>query len=305
MGSKYPGSQSETDEPVKQTLYIPALLILLLCPVILQAEEMTLEVIPLQHRMVDDVVPVLRPLLAPGGTVTGMNNQLIIKTTAANMAELKQVLQGLDRSPRRLLITVKQDIGEQLQSREHSVTGEYSSGDVTVRAGDKFPQHDGLSISATDDEGNVIRYRNRQSQADSSDMNTFTVQALEGHPAFIQAGQSVPVSNRTAVVTAGGVVVSEGTVYHEATSGFYVLPRLHGDQVTLLIAPRLTRTGPGKRPVFDVQNVETTARGRLGEWIELGGLDQHFSDSSRELLSSARARGQETRSVFVKVEEIK
>ena len=78
-----------------------------------------MEIIPLQHRMTDDVVPILRPLVAPGGTITGMNNQLIIKTTPDNLAEIKNVLQSLDRSPRRLLITVKQDIGGQIHTQEH------------------------------------------------------------------------------------------------------------------------------------------------------------------------------------------
>ncbi len=56
---------------------------------------MQLEVIPLQKRMVDEVIQIIRPLVAPGGTVTGMNNQLIIKTTPSNLAEIKQVLRKL------------------------------------------------------------------------------------------------------------------------------------------------------------------------------------------------------------------
>ncbi|MFB3101043.1 MAG: hypothetical protein ACE1ZM_06325, partial [Gammaproteobacteria bacterium] len=56
----------------------------LLLPQSALAENMRLEVIPLQHRMVDDVIQSIRPLVTPGGTVTGMNNQLIIKTTPSN-----------------------------------------------------------------------------------------------------------------------------------------------------------------------------------------------------------------------------
>ena len=41
--------------------------------------EMTLEIIPLKHRLVNDVVPTLQALVAEGGTVTGMNDQLIIR----------------------------------------------------------------------------------------------------------------------------------------------------------------------------------------------------------------------------------
>lgn len=266
---------------------------------------MTLEVIQLKHRMTDDVIEILRPMVDPGGTVTGMNNQLIIKTTPENLSELKTILESLDRSPRRLMISVRQDVGGQIQSREQSVSGRYSTGDVTVEAGDSRRSRDGLVISGRDDDGNVVRYRAQDSTSFTDDRGTYSVQATEGYPAYINIGQSVPVQSRTGYVTpGGGIVISEGTEYVDAGSGFYVMPRLSGDQVTLLIAPKLTRVTTGRAPVFDVQNVETTATGRLGEWIELGGLNQQFSDSNRRILSSSATQGSELRSVYVKVVEI-
>ncbi len=290
---------------MNRRLLIQFFLILSCLPMNIQAEEMILEIIPLQHRTTDDIVHILRPLVVPGGTITGMNNQLIIKTTPDNLAEIKNILQSLDHSPRRLLITVKQDIGGQIQAREDSLSGKYSSGDISIESKDPGPSDEGLVISGKDDKGNVIRYRTLDTTSGTDDKNAFTVQALEGYPAFIQAGQSVPVQNRSTFVTPGGVVVNDTTEYYEATSGFYVLPRLNGDQVTLLVAPRLSRVNPGQTPVFDVQNVETTASGRLGEWIELGGINQSFNDDSRQTLSSSRTRGQEIRSVLIKVDEIK
>ena len=275
-------------------------------PLLAYSDSMTLEVIELKHRMTDDVIEILRPMVVPGGTVTGMNNQLIVKTTPANLAEIKTILDSLDRSPRRLMISVKQDVGGKIQSREQSVSGRYSTGDVTVGAGDTRRSRDGLIISGRDEDGNEIRYRAQDSTSYTDDRGTYTVQATEGYPAYINVGQSVPVQSRTGYVTpGGGIVISEGTEYVDAGSGFYVMPRLSGNQVTLLIAPKLTRVSPGKAPVFDVQNVETTASGQLGEWIELGGLNQQFSDSNRRILSSSSARGSEVRSIYVKVVEIK
>jgi hypothetical protein len=275
-------------------------------PLLAHSDSMMLEVIELKHRMTDDVIEILRPMVVPGGTVTGMNNQLIVKTTPANLAEIKTILDSLDRSPRRLMISVKQDVGGQIQSREQSVSGRYSTGDVTVGAGDTRRSRDGLIISGRDEDGNEIRYRAQDSTSYTDDRGTYTVQATEGYPAYINVGQSVPVQSRTGVITpGGGIVISEGTEYVDAGSGFYVMPRLSGNQVTLLIAPKLTRVSPGKAPVFDVQNVETTASGQLGEWIELGGLNQQFSDSNRRILSSSSARGSEVRSIYVKVVEIK
>ena len=266
---------------------------------------MTLEVIPMQHRSTDDVIQILQPLVAPGGTVTGMNNQLIIKTTPENMAELKRVLQSLDHSPRRLLISVRQNSAGIAQGREQALSGKYSAGDVTTEIKDPAHAHEGLVISAQDEKGNVVRYRRQDSVADSSDRNTFHVQTTEGYPAFINIGQSIPVPNRTTYVTPNGVVVSNATEYVDATSGFYALPRLNGDQVTVLIAPSLSKSSTRGMPVFDVQNVETTATGRLGEWLEIGGINQGSSDSDRRLLSSSDRQGQLSNTIFMKVDELK
>ena len=89
------------------------------------------------------------------------------------------------------------------------------------------------------------------------------------------------------------------------TSGFYVLPRLQGDNVTLLVAPKLSRTTPGQAAIFDIQEVETTASGKLGEWIQIGGATQHFNDDGRRNVIRTKQRGQEARNVLIKVEEIK
>ncbi len=96
---------------------------MLLLPQLTLAENMQLEVIPLQKRMVEDVIQIIRPLVTPGGTVTGMNNQLIIKTMPSNLAEIKQVLRQIDHAPRRLMITVKQNVAGDSYLREDSLSG--------------------------------------------------------------------------------------------------------------------------------------------------------------------------------------
>jgi len=268
-----------------------------------RAQEMKLEIITMQHRNTDDVVEILRPLVAPGGTVTGMNDQLIIKTTPENLAELKRVLESIDRQPRRLLISVRQDSTGVIHQDEQALSGKYSSGDATAEIKDHHPP-EGLVVAVRDEKGNVVRYRRLDSHFDSDDRNSFRVQATEGYPAFINIGQSIPVPNRTTYVTPDGVVVNDATEYVDATSGFYVLPRLNGDQVTLLVAPHLSKVSPGAAPVFDVQNVETTATGRLGEWIAIGGIDQVSSDNSRRILSSRDRESQLNNTILIKVDEL-
>ncbi len=264
---------------------------------------MQLEVIPLQKRSVDDVIQIIRPLVTPGGTVTGMNNQLIIKTTPSNLAEIKQILSKIDYAPRRLMITVKQNVAGDSYLREDSLSGKYSSGDVQIKTG-RDHSNEGLSVSAGDKDSH-IRYRTLNSTSRADDRNTYRVQALEGQPAFINQGQSIPVYSPNTVITENGVVVNQSTEYYDVGSGFYVLPRLNGDQVTLLAATELSSIKPGHHATTRVQGLETTVTGRLGEWMELGGIDQSFNRERRQNLSSSNARGQELRSVLIKVDEIK
>ncbi len=270
----------------------------------LNAAEMTLEIIPLQFRNADEIIPIIRPLVQHGGTVTGMNNQLIVKTTAGNLMEIKQILAQIDKAARRLLITVKQDFSGEKHTHEHGVSGRYSRGDVTVSSNNRRDNNRGLVLSAEDEDGNNIRYRNLSTRSDIDDRNTFQVQTIDGKAAYIQTGQQVPIANRNAYVTRGGVVVRDTIEYHDVSSGFYVLPRVNGDRVTLLVSPHLSRIKPNQGGVFEVQNAETTTIGRLGEWLQIGGVTQDFNTSNKEILRSTRQRGQEQRSILIKVEEI-
>ena len=80
--------------------------ILLLSMPVLAAQEV--EIIELRHRTVEDVLPVLEPLVEPGGALSGMNGHLIVRTSPGNLQELRKVLSVIDRPARQLLIRVSQ-----------------------------------------------------------------------------------------------------------------------------------------------------------------------------------------------------
>ena len=62
------------------------------CAAAAHAQQIVLEVIPLHYRNAEEIIPVLEPLVARGGTISGLNNQLILRTTPDNLAEIKHVL---------------------------------------------------------------------------------------------------------------------------------------------------------------------------------------------------------------------
>src|ERR687887_2073260 len=66
-----------------------------------------LEIIGLRHRTAEQVLPALRPLLEPGATLSGQGTQLFVRTSPANLAELRRALESIDRPQKRLVISVR------------------------------------------------------------------------------------------------------------------------------------------------------------------------------------------------------
>jgi hypothetical protein len=250
------------------------------------------EVIELRYRTADQIIPTLQPLVEPGGALSGMQSTLVIRASRANIAQLRQVIATLDRMPRRLLISVRQDAAGSVDSRDVRVSGTVAGGDVRVGVNEPPRRESGVSISARDSHGA------------RDDRFTSQVQALEGSPAYIAIGQSVPVPSTVVTQTPGGTVVRNTTTFQSASSGFAVIPRLSGDRVFLDIAPQTAsagRSGPG---AVNYQRIMTTASGRLGEWFPLGGIDQSGARSQSGVLSGGSTTRAGTSSVWVKVDEI-
>ena len=276
---------------------------LLALAVAAQAQQQVLEVITLGYRQADEVIPLLRPLLAPGGTLTGTSNRLIVRTTAANLAELKQVLAVMDSKPRQLVISVRQGAVAEAAREGASVAG---SVDVGGNAQVKVPAPPGARrdprVVVQSERGRVEgRAISGRSAQDSS--VTQTVQVLEGNSAFIRTSQSVPVTSTQINRAAGGTQVTQSTDFVNADTGFYVIPRVSGDRVTLEISTARDRVRNPNTGVVDIQRASTVVSGRLGEWIAVGGSSESAERTRSELLSQRRASTRDEQSIMLKVEE--
>ncbi|HTO46424.1 MAG TPA: secretin N-terminal domain-containing protein [Burkholderiales bacterium] len=251
------------------------------------------EVIPLRYRTAEQVIPILQPLVEPGGAVSGMQSTLVIRASRANIAQLRQVLDTLDRMPRRLLISVRQDAGGNVEQRGAGVSGTVASGDARVSVNEAPRRESSVTIGAYDSSG--TRNVGMATQ----------VQALEGSPAFIATGQSVPVQSTVVTPTPGGTVVQRTTGFQNTGSGLYVTPRVSGDRVFLDIAQQTSSPGRQVAGAANFQQVSTTASGRLGEWFPLGGVDQSATRSQSGILYGSSGARASSSSVWVKVDEIK
>jgi len=238
-----------------------------------------LEIIALRHRTVDQVLPALQPLLEPGATLSGQSGQLFVRTSPANLAEIRRALDALDLPARRLQILVRVEGDAEAASRDLSGSGVISNrgSRIELRAGDA-----------------------RSGETERIDQR---IQVVEGGTAWISTGQSRTLPQRQLIRTPGGMVSQETFVVQEASSGFAVQPRLSGDFVTLDILQQ--REGLAAGGTLQSQRAVSTASGRLGEWFELGALAGGAAGDERRIGASSQRRAADSRRVWVKVQELR
>ena len=241
-----------------------------------------IEVIELRARPLEEVLPLVRPLIGPDGTATGMGNNLVLKAAPQRVREIRQLLEQVDRPPRRLLISVGKQ-GERMRDESG-----YSAG-ADIRTGDGQ-----VSINSPGYPVDESRVRIHVHDSDTRRSRSIgqQVQALEGRPAFIASGTQIPVQGVERYYRHGRLHERHVTRMHDASSGFYVLPRVSGEHVTLEI-----HTG-----AIHTQRADSVVRGRLGEWISLAGIDSSSSGSQGGPLRSHASRASVSQQVEVMVE---
>lgn len=258
----------------------------------LPARAQGLEIIELKQRSADQVLPALLPLVEPGGTLTGVNNQLFLRASPRNREEIKRALAALDKPQKSLVIRVAFDRQQVEASRGGQVGGQVVLGGT--RRGE-------------------VEARVWDSRSGRQENAAQMVRTLDGQRAFIQVGRSLPVPLRQVVLGPGGAVISESVVYRDLAQGFHATPHVQGERVRVEISQQADSLPSGQRPgwgaqppgVVESQRLSTTLAGRLGEWLELGGSGRQaqgreagngFSVGTRDL--------SDNRSLWLKVEEV-
>jgi type II secretory pathway component GspD/PulD (secretin) len=258
-----------------RTFWGRLLLALSICLMAATAIAQALELIQLQHRTAQELIPALQPLIAPGGALSGQDYKLFVRTSSANLAEIRQVVAQLDRAQRQLLVSVRTATRQEIEREGVAVAGELST-----RGG--RAQVSGVDANERANRGDVA-----------------SVAVLEGNAAMIDNGSSVPIV--TAVIGGGGrrPFLGAQTEYHDLPNGFLVTPRVTGETVILDIQQRSDALRGGR---IETQQVQTQVSGRVGAWISLGGVTSSSTTTQRSLGGRNYATQSDDRSVWVKVE---
>lgn len=277
--------------------------ILLLLPMLAWGSE--LEIIALKHRSAEDVLPTIRPLLDEGDVANGMNYQLILRTSPRNLEQIRKLLESIDVAPRRLKITVLQNADSETVARLTGVSGNVGLGGAARVIVPESGDGSGLNVELGQGQDR-LKARVISTRTLEDERNTQQLQVLEGRRALVRRGQSVPVPQRQVIQDQWGTRVIDSMQYQEVGSGFYVLPRVNGDRVTLEISTQNDAFVPdsGNYPTTRIQQTSSTLSGRLGEWLEVSGLGQQKDSGDSTLSTRGASRTSEQRNVLIKVEEL-
>ena len=251
-----------------------------------------LQIIDLKNRPADEIIPVIKPMLKPDDAITGTGFQLFLRTDAKTLEEVTRLLQVMDKAPRNLVIKVRNNLDSESNSTDFNAAGNYEIGDdVRVVVGDRPPK----------DKGTKVRIN---SNRNSTDRNTeHMIRVIEGGQAFITAGEIRPYEHRTIITHNHGVSVYDSVDYQDITSGFYVTPRLTGNNsVSLQVQPHYRSINEERAGTIDVQESDTTVEARLGEWIQIGGIDTDASSKDSGILNTSRSSKNIRSDIFIKVD---
>lgn len=255
-------------------------------------------IIQLKHRPASEVMPLVQPLLGPDDALSGMDFRLIIRTSDRNLKEVERVLAQVDVARQRLRITVEQASAGDRASTSRSVTGETRIGDrARITLPGKSPSQGGLIVQK-----DGLQYQANRRTTTASNANTQTVMTMDGQRAYIRIGQSVPHVRRILALSRRQPVLIQDIELQDVTTGFDVLPRVHGDRVLVEITPRLSSLRNPATGLADFQELSTTVETRRGEWLDLGEILENRGEVHRAILESASTTSGERRTVRLKIE---
>jgi hypothetical protein len=264
--------------------------IFLLACVVAVAQELT--IIELGHRRAEDVIPVVQPLVEPGGVVSGVDDKLLVRTSPANLAQIRAAVEAIDRPQRQLLITVGQGTVTDTSTGRARGSATIGGGDVQVGVNRPPSAQSGVQASV------------RGGSQQASLRNLSSVRTLEGSETWIAVGQSVPFTASTVAPGWGGTV-QRSTTFRDVSSGFFATARLNGDLVTLEISPRQQQFRPsGTGGTVQTRGANTVVNGRLGEWMQVGAVREASSGSETGVLVWGRQTGSAEYSAWVKVDAV-
>jgi len=250
------------------------------------ATESVIKVIPINNRSASELQQLITPLIEDSERVIAGPSNLIIRATPSRQREIQSLIKQLDTQLSNLSITV-------IQSKTKTAAALNASASVNL----KFARNKSLQGSSR------IRGHYANTEDFSNTDSRQKIQTLNGKPAYIKTGKTYPIQNTSIYNSPYGYpVISSDTHLIEASTGFQVIPRLSGKQVTLEVSPWSDKMN--KNGVLSSQSGHSTIRVKLGQWVEIGGIDQQSQHTKNRVFSHTYSTKNKSMRILIKVEKM-
>jgi len=258
--------------------------------------------IQLKHRPADEIIPVIKPLLAPDDSLTGQGYQLFIRTSEKNFEQIKQMVSKLDTAAQLLLISVFQGNDRELRALGVSGNFNYQDSQGNVRLG---------SSNKSAKRGADVQYSTRNASAGAHTLSTrgrlsdnpiHQLRITAGSEGYIETGESIPYFSGSYWRGGRHGIVEGGVDYKDIDTGFYVLPRVHGEQVTLDVSPYKQSQSRQRGGTIETQRASTRITGQLGQWLTIGGVTEQTRRSSTGVGSYGSTQSRDNASIWIKAD---
>lgn len=248
------------------------LFLALLLPPVSEAAD-SIEMIDLHNRPAEEIIPIIKPMLDSDASISGQGFTLIIRTSATNLEQIRGLVSQIDTAARQLLVSVFQGTEREVRALGLEGSLHYEGSDIDVRAGQKSSRPGGGTVQYNSGNSNISA-GGFSTRARLSDNPVHRLRVAEGTEGYIETGQSIPFFSGNVYRTPRRTAVEAGVEYKDVTTGFYVFPRVHGDQVTLEVSPFKNNLSRTRGDAINTQRAATTVTGKLGEWLQIGGIDE-------------------------------
>lgn len=280
-------------------LFASFLLVLFYLTMPAAAQAEAIATIELQNRPAEEVIPIVKPMLGADDSISGQGFKLFLRASPETQAQVRQMIKSLDVAAKMLLISVFQ--GSDRDLRALGVSGDFQlqSGDASVSIGSDKPRGRGadISYSTRNASGGVGTLSTRGRLRDNP---IHQLRVTEGSEGYIETGEQIPYFSGANWIAPGAVL--GGVDYKDVTTGFYVLPRIHGDQVTLQVSPFKQSQSKTRGGDINTQSARTTITGKLGEWLPIGGTTEQTQRTRNSTGSYSSTHSRNNESIWIKAD---
>ncbi len=274
---------------------------LLLLASLAQADSVS--IIQLENRPAEEIIPVIEPMLGANDAITGQGFKIFLEASPQTLANVREMIEVLDRPAKVLQVSVFQGSERELRELAVSARLKVASGNASIdvgRGGNDDAAAGSITYGTSGGSASVDGISTQQSLRDNPLQQ---VRVTEGTEAYIQTGERIPYFVGAAVRGRRGIA---GAVeYKDAMTGFYVLPRVRGDNVVIEISTFKSSRRDTSRSDVDTQSAGTTVTGPVGEWLLVGGVVEQIEQDRSDIGTSFSTEGGSSSGTWIKADLVR